>query len=116
MHADVSARFWPKRLLAYPDPPILLCWAKAPWHQGPPIQRLLAAHPRLAIVYFPTAAPDLNPQAPVWKATRAAVSHHQRITKLDQLADAVEAQLISTPFPCPLLDQHDYLRFSMLFI
>jgi transposase len=116
MNADVSALFLQKLLLAYPDQSILLFWDKAPWHQGPPIQHLLAAHPRLEIVYFPTAAPDLNPQEHVWKATRAAVSHNHRMTKLDQLADAVEAHLISTTFPCALLDQHDYHRLCMLFI
>ena len=116
MNADVSALFLQKLLLAYPDRPILLFWDKAPWHQGPAIQRLLADHPRLEIVYFPTAAPDLNPQEHVWKATRAAVSHNHQIANLDHLANAVEAYLTSTTFPCSLLDQHDYHRLCMLFI
>ena len=45
-----------------PDQPSLLFLDRGPWYQGPPIQALLAANPRLELVYFPTAAPDLNPQ------------------------------------------------------
>lgn len=116
MNATVSALFLQKLLLAYPDQPILLFWDKAPWHQGPAIQRLLADHPHLEIVSFPTAAPDLNPQEHVWKATRAEVSHNHQMAKLDQLAVAVEAHLTSTTFPCSLLEQHDYHRLCMLFI
>ncbi|RIK38568.1 MAG: IS630 family transposase [Chloroflexi bacterium] len=115
MNADVSALFLQKLLLTYPDRPILLFWDKAPWHHGAALQRLLADHPRLEILYFPTAAPDLNPQEHVWKATREAVSHNHQMSKLDQLAHAVEAHLTSTTFPCSLLDQHDYHRLSMLF-
>ena len=40
---------------------------------GPTLTRfeaVLAANPRLEIVQFPVAAPELNPQEHVWKATR----------------------------------------------
>jgi transposase len=116
MTAQASALFLQQLLLAYPDQPILLFWDKGPWHRGPPIKQVLDAHPRLEIVEFPTAAPDLNPQEHVWKATREAVSHNHQFAKLDQLAAAVEVHLTATAFPCSLLQHHDYHRLCMSFI
>jgi transposase len=116
MNAQASALFLQQLLLAYPHPPMLLFWDKAPWHRGPPIQQVLDAHPRLELVEFPTPAPDLNPQEHVWKATPAAVSHNHQLVKLDPLADAVEVHLTSTAFPCSLLQHHDYYRLCMSFI
>jgi transposase len=116
MNADVSALFLLRVLEAHSDQPILLYWDRAPWHRGPSIQQILEANPRLEIVYLPTAAPDLNPQEQVWKATRNAVSHNHRHAKLDQLADAFEKHLVSTAFPSSLLEKHDYLRLCAMSI
>lgn len=116
MNADVSALFLLRVLEAHSDQPILLFWDRAPWHRGQPIQQILEANPRLEIVYLPTAAPDLNPQEQVWKATRNAVSHNHRHAKLDQLADAFEEHLVSTAFPSSLLEKHDYLRLCAMSI
>jgi transposase len=116
MNADVSALFLLRVLEAHSDQPILLFWDRAPWHRGQPVQQILEANPRLEIVYLPTAAPDLNPQEQVWKATRNAVSHNHRHAKLDQLADAFEEHLVSTAFPSSLLEKHDYLRLCAMSI
>lgn len=108
MQAEVSALFLQQVLAAYPDKPILLLWDRAPWHQGEAIRSGLAAHPRLEIVWLPTACPELNPQEHVWKAVREAVSHNHNYTQLTDLAQAFETYLKETTFPCSLLDKHDY--------
>lgn len=90
----------------YPAVNLLLLWDKAPWHSGEPIRQLLAANPRLELMRFPTAAPDLNPQEHVWKAVRQAVSHNHDTTLLTKLTDKWLAFLTSRTFPCSLL--HDF--------
>ena len=116
MNGDVSALFLLRLLQTYPHQPLLLLWDKATWHRGKPIQHILDAHPRLEILYLPTAAPDLNPQEHVWKATRQAISHNHRHAKLDLLADTFEQHLNSTRFPCSLLDTFAYPSLSTMFI
>jgi putative transposase len=39
-------------------------------HKGEPLQRLLYQHPRLAIEYFPSYAPQLNPDEGVWSLAK----------------------------------------------
>lgn len=116
MNSDVSALFLQKVLAAYPHQPILLLWDRAKWHQGQAVKDVLKANPRLEVLFFPPAAPDLNPQEHVWKATREAVSHNHSEVKLDVLADKFEHHLTTTRFPCSLLEQHGYLDLCAMFI
>ena len=115
MNAETSALFLHKLLTAYPDVPLILLWDRAPWHSGADITKLREANPRLEIICLPTAAPDLNPQEHVWKATRQAISHNHTYQKLATLADDFETHLSSTSFPCSLLHHHDYPSLCMLF-
>jgi transposase len=115
MNAETSALFLDKLLLAYPDDPILLLWDRAPWHRGPEIEAILAANPRLEIMYLPAGAPDLNPQEHVWKATREAVSHNHFCKQLDLLANEFESHLTSNTFACSLLEKHGYTKICMMF-
>jgi transposase len=115
MNAEVTALFLQKLLDAYPDRPILLLWDRAPWHRGPCIQALLAAHPRLELLYFPTAAPDLNPQEHVWKQARDDISHNHTETQLPPLAQRFQHYLESHAFPCSLLEHHNYHNLCMMF-
>lgn len=115
MNAKATVLFLERLLATYPTQPLLMFWDRAPWHRGAPIKQLLAAHPRLQIIYLPTAAPDMNPQEHVWKATRTAVSHNHRHTQLTQLADAFEQHLGSTAFPCSLLQKHNYPSLCAMF-
>jgi len=108
MNAEVSALFLQRLVLVYPDCPILLLWDRAPWHRGPAITAVLAANPRLEIVWFPPGSPDLNPQEQVWKAAREAVSHNHTGTKLSELAAAFEEHLTTERFACSLLQKHGY--------
>lgn len=61
-NGEATARHLEKVLATYPDVPILLLWDRTKWHGGPAVRALLQAHPRLEVMRFPTAAPDLNPQ------------------------------------------------------
>jgi len=87
MNAEVSAQYLEMILEKNPDVPIILFWDRAPWHHGRPINKVLQEHPRLEIIFFPTASPDLNPQEHVWKAVRKKVSHNHLEARLPVLAD-----------------------------
>lgn len=115
MNAATSALFLEKILMTHPDKPILLLWDRAPWHRGDPIEAVLQAHPRLDLMSLPTAAPDLNPQEQVWKATRSAISHNHTAHKLDALAMDFENHLKHTTFPCSLLQKYGYAQLCMMF-
>ncbi len=116
MNAETTALHLRQILVAVPDRPILLLWDRAPWHRGPAIRELLASHPRLEVMRFPVAAPELNPQERVWKATRKEVSHNHDRTKLDRLADSFEQHLKTTRFPCSLLDRYGFTAIRPMFI
>ncbi len=73
---EMSADFVRLLLLLFPTQPILLLLDGAPWHPGPALDEVLAENPRLELMYFPPACPQLNPQEPVWERTRDAVSHN----------------------------------------
>ena len=114
MNAEASALFLSRILAAYPEVPILLLWDRATWHKGAAIRSVLAAHPRLEIVWLPPGCPELNPQEHVWKEAREAVSHNHSFAKLPELADAFEARLTGTRFTCSLLDRHGYHELSAM--
>jgi transposase len=107
-NAQVSAQHLQQVLDAFPDRPILFFWDRAPWHHGGPIRQLLEASPRLEIIEFPLAAPELNPQENVWKQTRRAISPNQLIPKLPELADAFERHLKSNTFESSFLERYGY--------
>jgi transposase len=104
MNGEVTAQHLQQILDRYPDVPIILLWDRAPWHFGPAIRELLEAHPRLEILSFPVAAPDLNPQEHVWKAARRAVSHNHLVESLPELAERFARYLLSHTFRSSLLD------------
>jgi len=116
MNAETSAQHLKQILAAVPERPILLLWDRAPWHFGPPIRDVLEANPRLEIMHFPVASPDLNPQEHVWKATRQAVSHHHLIPRLPELADQFESHLTSNTFESSFLDRYAFKAICMMFI
>ena len=106
--AEISAQHLQLLLDTIPDRPILLFWDRASWHHGPPIRQVLAANPRLEIIEYPVAAPELNPQEQVWKQTRRAVSHNHLTPKLPQLADDFQNHLTSHTFDSSFLDHYGY--------
>lgn len=114
-NAETTARHLQQVLDAYPARPILLLWDRAKWHQGQPIRDLLEANPRLEIMWFPVASPDLNPQEQVWKLTRRAVSHNHLIPKLPDLADKFEQHLTSHTFESSFLERYGYSALCPMF-
>lgn len=116
MNAEVSALFLNRLLQTYPDQPIVLLWDRATWHKGEAIRSVLAANPRLQIVWFPPGCPELNPQEHVWKAVREAISHNHTWVKLPELAQAFETHLQEIQFPCSLLEKHGYDLLSTRFM
>jgi transposase len=98
LNAQASAEHLNLILQAIPERPILLFWDRAPWPRGEPIRQLLRDNPRLAIIEFPVAGPDLNPQEQVWKLTRRALSHIHLFPKLPDLADRFYDHLIVHTF------------------
>lgn len=113
MNARTTAAHLEQILAAVPDVPILLLWDRAPWHRGPPIRELIEGNPRLEIMYLPTAAPDLNPQEHVWKATRTAVSHNHAQRDLSVLASRFESHLLENTFGSSLLALHCFNTVSV---
>lgn len=114
-NAEVSAQHLQQILDAIPVRPILLFWDRAPWHRGEPIRQVLADNPRLEIIHYPVAAPELNPQEQVWKQTRRAVSHNHLTPKLPKLADDFEAHLLSNSFESSFLDRYGYNLVHSMF-
>jgi transposase len=115
MNAEVSAQHLEMLLEAYPNRPILLFWDRAPWHRGHAIDQVLEAHPRLEIIFFPTASPDLNPQEQVWKAVRNEVSHNHLEVKLPKLAHRFLNKLNSTTFNSSFLEKYGYSAICPIF-
>jgi len=115
MNAEVSAQHLELILETNPDTSILLFWDRAPWHRGKPIDKVLEEHPRLEIIFFPTASPDLNPQEHVWKAVRKEVSHNHLETKLPKLAERFLNNLNSTTFNSSFLEKYGYSAICSMF-
>jgi transposase len=116
MISEVSAQFLQAILDSEPDVPIVVFWDRAPWHRGEEVKKILESNPRLQIICFPTASPDLNPQEHVWKAARKAVSHNHTISSLPELAERFEEFLTSTAFPSSFLDRFGYTAIYPMFI
>jgi len=83
----------------------------------PGTSKLLAENPRLQLVRFPAASPDLNPQEHFWKATRKAVSHHHiDEPRFAELAKRFEKHLKSTAFKSTISDRYGYTTICPRFI
>ena len=111
----VTADFMRLLLLLFPTQHILLLLDRATWHRGPAIEQVLDENPRLELMRYPPACPDLNPQEHVWKATRQVVSHNHLTPHLPELADQFEDHLTSHTFPSSFLDRYDFNNICMMF-
>jgi transposase len=116
MNSATTAEYLMQILETYPAVPILLLWDRAPWHRGQAIDQVVRANPRLEMLWYPVAAPELNPQEQVWKATRRAVSHNHSQPRLEPLADQFENHLLTTRFGASFLDQYGYPSIRAMFI
>lgn len=99
----LTAEIIPKVRNLYPDKQILLVWDQAGWHKGVEAQRAIKADGNIETIYFPTAAPEENPQEHVWKSGRARMTHNVFIQKIDTITDEFITYLNTTKFPYSLL-------------
>jgi transposase len=77
-HRSLYLRFQPKNfqavdvadflraLLRHLRGHVVLLWDRGSIHQGPAIEAVCEAHPRLHVEEFPAYAPELNPAEQVW--------------------------------------------------
>ena len=98
LDSQTTIHFLAHLLTVFPARPILLFLDRAPWHRGEAIRTFLADNPRLQLIYFPPACPQLNPQEHVWKAARQAVSHNHTFPTLSELRSAFATFLDTTFF------------------
>ena len=116
MCSEISAQFLTAILGSTPNVPVVVFWDRAPWHRGEEVAKIMKDNPRLEMIFFPPASPDLNPQEHVWKAARKAVSHNHTMTTLPALAGKFEEFLSNTSFPSSFLDRYGYSAVRPLFI
>ena len=116
MNAEISAQYLEMILKTNPAVAIILFWDRAPWHRGKPIDKVLEDNPRLEIIFFPPASPDLNPQEHVWKAVRKEVSHNHLEAQLPALADRFLNMLNSSIFKDTFLARYGYTPICPMFI
>jgi transposase len=55
--------------------PLIVLLDNSSTHQGQPLQKLLARHPRLSIEHFPSYAPELNPDEGVWSQAKRELAN-----------------------------------------
>jgi transposase len=116
MCSEISAQFLTAILETTPNVPVVVFWDRAPWHRGEEVAKIVKDNPRLEMIFFPPASPDLNPQEHVWKAARKAVSHNHTMTTLPALAAKFEEFLSKTSFSSSFLDRYGYSAVRPLFI
>lgn len=95
----ITATIIPEVRKLYPNKKILLVWDQAGWHKGSEAQKAIKDDGNIDTLYFPTAAPDENPQEHVWKSGRSQVTHNRFIQNIDTATDAFVTYLNTTKFP-----------------
>lgn len=117
MSGAVTALFLQKLVETTPEgTPLVVFLDRAPWHRGEEVAKVLQENPRLEIIFFPPASPDLNPQEHVWKAARKAISHNHDFAALPALAGEFENFLRNALFPSSFLDRFGYTAIYPMFI
>lgn len=99
----ITAEILSKLRALYPDKKLLIAWDKAGWHKGIEAQKVIRADGNIDTLYFPSAAPEENPQEHVWKKGRSRVTHNVFIENIDKATDDFVSYLNSTTFPYALL-------------
>lgn len=62
-------------LLRHLRGPVIVVWDNSNIHRGPIVRAFLEQHPRLRLAYFPSYAPELNPDEGVWARTKAELAN-----------------------------------------
>jgi putative transposase len=64
-----------RHLLRHLRGPVFLIWDNGNIHKGDPIRALLHRFPRLRITFFPSYAPELNPDEGVWSLAKRTLAN-----------------------------------------
>jgi transposase len=64
-----------RELLRHLRGPIIVLLDNSSTHQGEPLEKLRARHPRLTIEHFPAYAPELNPDEGVWSLAKGKLAN-----------------------------------------
>lgn len=99
----ITAKILKKIRKMYPTQKLLLLWDQAPSHKGRKAKEMIEKDNNIEIVYFPSAAPEQNPQEHVWKNGRSQVTHNAFIDNIDNTTDKFVSYLNETTFPYELL-------------
>lgn len=99
----ITAEILPKLREHYPSKKILLLWDQAGWHKGIEAQKVIKLDGNIETIYFPTAAPDENPQEHVWKNGRSRCTHNEFIRNINTATDEFIHYLNTTKFPYSLV-------------
>ena len=99
----ITGRILKKIRKVYPAQKILLLWDQAGWHRGSEAQKVIKEDGNIETLYFPTAAPEENPQEHVWKAGRSQISHNTFMQNIDVTTNKFVKYLNTTTFPYALL-------------
>jgi len=103
---ETTVHFLRHVLDCLPQQRILLLLDRAPWHRGQALRDLLDQEPRLQLLYFPPACPDLNPQEHVWGQARDAVGHNHSMTDFGRLCRTFSRFLNQTLFDIEFLAKY----------
>jgi hypothetical protein len=109
--STMTANFLMILLSLFPQP-IFLLLDRAPWHFGD-VTDLIDSTPRLQVMYFPPACPQLNPQEHVWERARDAISHNHTYRRFQALIDDFEDYLNESLFPSNFMDTFFPLRLGI---
>jgi len=94
---DTTADFVRMLLVLFPTQPLFLLLDRAPWHHGAASDHLLTDNPRLELIYFPPACPELNPQEHIWEQARDTVGHNHQSAHFSTLSTPFSMRPRSTP-------------------
>jgi transposase len=99
----ITAKILKKIRKVYPTQKLLLLWDKAPSHKGCKAQEVIEKDENIETIYFPSAAPEQNPQEHVWKSGRSQATHNEFIKDIDKATNTFVKYLNNTTFPYELL-------------
>ena len=88
-HVHDMARAYPAE--TYPEVVIIL--DNAPWHRGPMVDEVMAAHPHLRFYRLPSYSPQLNPIERFWRILRRRATHNRLFTTRKELRQTLRHNL-----------------------
>jgi len=80
-----------RHLLRHLRAPVIALLDNSTTHKGEPLRTLQRDHPRLHIEYFPSYAPQLNPDEAVWSLAKRQLANGRPEDVADLLASVTQA-------------------------